>query len=118
MNNIIDRIIHMPVLLGNKKSIYSYLKETGYFENYNGIDEGAIAKSLNAYTNLIGEWLDWSSNKRTSEGWFFINRNNNKYTVGYFPNGHAEDKIFSDKEAGCAYFIKCEVEQVRKNHIK
>lgn len=116
-NNIIKNIISLPekfYALGNV-SIYSLLKETGYFEMHNQVDEATILDELNRHPDYINQWLNWSDNKRTS-GWYFKQKDNGEYVVGYFPIRENLKQIesFDSKEA-CAAFIKREIEEIRKS---
>lgn len=115
---IINRIIYLPMKfksLGNI-SIYSLLKETGYFEMYNQINEANIIEGLTKHPKCINQWLRWSEDKRTSSGWYFQQNRNGKYIVGYYPT--KEDfqlTEYTDIYEACAVFIKREIEEIRKN---
>ena len=114
INNIIY-LLDKFYKLGNI-SIYSLLKESGYFELYNQISELEISVMLIQHSKCIDQWLSWSENKRNSSGWYFKQKEDGKYIVGYFPT--KEDlkttEYFEIIEA-CAAFIKREVEDIRKS---
>lgn len=98
----------------NNRSIYSLLKETGYFEFHNQVNKSDIYECLILYPDCIIQWLDWSENKRSNSGWYFTQETATKYIVGYFPS--TEDLkpiIYSDMNEACATFILLEIEDIR-----
>lgn len=115
---LISSIVNLPenfYSLGNI-SIYSLLKETGYFEMYNQVDEINIVKELIRNPEYINQWLSWSEDKRSCSGWYFKQNGDNKYIVGYYPAKEDLKTIeYSDIKEACAAFIKREIEDIRKN---
>ena len=117
INNIIERIILLPRLVkstGNKP-IYTLLKDTGYFEIAEQIDEDDFNKALKQHPECINEWLALSDDKRTSSGWYFKELDNEKYVVGYLDLKETDhfDVEFSDIADACAFFIKHEIDNSR-----
>ena len=118
IENIISEIVNLPNKynkLGNI-SIYFLLKETGYFENYIEINEVMILKYLVSHKDCVSQWLCWSEDKRSSSGWYFKEKEYEKYIVGYFP--FKKDFItleYSDIFEACSFFIKREIEEIRIN---
>lgn len=113
--SLIRKIIELPRQfkeVGNK-SIFALLKESGYFEHFEKVNENNIAAILEESPEIINDWLLWSSDKRVSYGWYFIEKNHNQYIVGYSPKNKFEELQFSDKIRACASFIKREIEAVR-----
>ena len=95
-------------------SIYSLLKETGYFEFHNQINKSDIYECLILYPDSIIQWLDWSENKRSSSGWYFTMETDTQYIVGYFPsNKDLKPVKYSDKNEACTNFILREIEDIR-----
>jgi hypothetical protein len=114
---LVNSILVLPEkfhILGNV-SFYSLLRETGYFEAYNQINEGAILDELDKQPEYVKHWLKWSSDKRSSSGWYFKQNENGKYIVGYFPKNEDLNEIeYSDSKEACAAFIKKEIEEIRR----
>lgn len=117
-SNLIKSILSLPEkfhALGNA-SIYSLLKETGYFEIHRQINEAAILDELNKHPEYINHWLNWSDDKRTTSGWYFKQNENGKYVVGYFPTREESKQIeYSDSKEACAAFVKREIEEINKS---
>jgi hypothetical protein len=115
---LIQSILSLPenfYALGNV-SIYSLLKETGYFEMHNQINRDVILDEINKHPECISYWLNWSDNKRTTSGLYFRQNENGKYIVGYFPAREELKQIeYSDVKEACAAFIKREIEEIRKS---
>lgn len=115
---IIEKIISLPTKFkerDNEKSIHTLLYETNYFDSNEQIDESNIYDVLSKKQDkYIQEWLEWSANKRTDEGWYLLAKRN-KYVVGY--SGMNTDKKqqleFFSSEIACAVFIKREIEHIR-----
>ena len=121
--NITDTVIDLIYIprkfedLGNV-SIYSLLRDSGYFETYSEISESTIREGLRAHPETVEEWMRFSQDKRTNAGWYF--RPSRKgYEVGYFSRfqGDIKSTHYSDRTQACAVFIKNEIEEIRiKGH--
>lgn len=112
----VNKILSIPREFNNLRntSIYSLLKESGYFETYNQVKEVDIAEALKKQPECITDWLMWSEDKRSSSGWYLKQNEFGKYTVGYFPE-RKDFKLteYSDLTEACAVFIKREIEEIR-----
>lgn len=115
IDKVIESIIHLPFEFSHKnKSAYTLLKESGYFELYNQVNEAEIITKLKEYPNSIKLWLSWAENKRSNLGWYFTKSDDGKYFVGYYPEGKESEEIStSDEFKACAAFIKREIESIR-----
>ncbi len=115
-HQIITDIISLPSKFFDKgdNSSYSLLKETGYFELHNLINEVNIYEALIQNPDCVSQWLSWSEDKRSTSGWYFKQDGDQKYTVGYFPAkiGLKTNEYFDVTEA-CAAYIKQEIEDIR-----
>ena len=114
--NIANKIVALPKIFydNGNVSMYSLLKETGYFEGYNKINQQDILESLSQNAEYAGYWLRWSENKRSSSGWYIKEEEPGKIEVGYFPA--SENHIRSEYEdmiEACAAFIKNEIDEIR-----
>lgn len=113
--NVIDNIINIPAkfhYLGNV-SFYSLLKETGYFDLFDQINEKQIKVQLIKHPEWIEQWLHYSDDKRVSSGWFLTKNGSQKYVVGYYPPEKFKTLEFSDSKEACSVFIKFEIEEIR-----
>lgn len=113
---MINEIISFPGefrRLGNI-SINSFLKNIGYFKNYDQVQEENLTNALTDNPKYIDKWLGWSEDKRVSSGWYFEQKENGVYVVGYYPKNEMFPEIeFYDITNACAAFIKREIENVR-----
>ena len=120
IKKIVLALIHMPRNfreLGNK-SIYSLLKESGYFEAHDQIPESAIRDTLIDFPESIREWARFSEDKRVSSGWFWRRSTNGRYEIGYQSISKDPTQLierFNEVDA-CAAFIKREVDEIRQGH--
>jgi len=114
MNNMIKEICQIPIKLKTEnKSPYDLLKESGYFENSKVLTIEHIMEYLNKNKDTVTEWLDYSLDKRTSSGWYFIEENK-KPIVGYLNEGKREqEKEYTDLIQACAIFIFTEIESIK-----
>ncbi len=116
IEQIIDEIIKLPInfhAIGSK-SIHSLLKETGYFEEYNKIDETKILVELKKYPKSTEYWLEWSADKRNF-GYYLKQNEKGKYVVGCISlNSKYTEIEFMNILDACAFFIKNEIEEIRK----
>lgn len=92
-----------------------YLK-TKYNDCHDLITEFVIENYLRENPELIDLWETFSMDKRWSPSWYFSRSNSRKNIVGYF---HHDDNMkkqmeFDDVFKACAFFIKMEMEELRK----
>ncbi len=118
IESLISAIISFPVKflsLGNI-SIRSFLKDVGYFEDYDQVHEDNIAKALVQSPEYIDAWIGWSEDKRVTAGWCIQKKENGYYLVRYYPpNKDYIQMSYSNITNACAAFIKREVEDVRNS---
>ena len=114
INNMIKEICQIPIKSKTEnKSPYDLLKESGYFENSNALTIEHIEEYLNKNKDIVTEWLNYSSDKRTSSGWYIIEENKTTI-VGYLNNGKSEqEKEYTDLIQACAIFIFKEIGSIK-----
>ncbi len=115
---IIEKICQLPVsFIKENKSIYDLLEDSGYFDNPNIVTTSLIKDYLENNKEVINKWLIYSSDKRTSSGWYFTESDKHgKYIVGYLNNGNRRNETeFSDIDNACATFILNEIESIKTN---
>ena len=113
MKEIIENICQLPVSLKKlNKCIYALLKVSCYYDS-----PDLVTESLKKNQEVINEWLIYSSDKRTSSGWYFKeNDKHNKYIVGYLSSGNrCNETVFSNIVDACTMFIMREIEDIRKS---
>ncbi|GAA0875039.1 hypothetical protein GCM10009118_14470 [Wandonia haliotis] len=119
IKDIIKQILFLPFefVQDNNHSIYSLLQNTGYFNVYSKITQSTILQELTNHSNCIEYWLSWSENKRSTDGWYFIKKDNDKYVVGNINSDGQNSKYFEFDSAAqaCSIFIKREIESIRAN---
>lgn len=110
------QIIDLPVKFyasGNEESMISLLSKTGYFRNYDQVSVEAIQEVLFDYPEKTRDWLEWSENKRTDQGWF-LKQQGSFYVLGRISGNEEFDKReFTSLLKACASFIKLEIEEMR-----
>jgi hypothetical protein len=111
---MIKNICQIPIKFKTEnKSIFDLLKETGYFENPDSVTIELIEEYLNKNQNIIHDWLIYSQDKRTSSGWYIIEKDKS-IIVGYLNNGKREkEKEFNDLVKACSVFIVNEINSIK-----
>ena len=113
--DIILKVINLPHDFYRLKdvSVYRLLQDSGYFIGYNQISNDDILLELKHHNNAINDWINWSTNKRLNNGWYF-ERTNDGYVVGDHSTGQiAHKQFYNDATEACAAFIKNEIEDIR-----
>jgi hypothetical protein len=109
-------LIHLPRNFRDleNKSIYTLLKESGYFEAHDRVPESAIRDVLLDFPECVREWAMFSEDKRTSYGWFWRRRAKGRHEIGCQPkSGDTAQLIeYLDETDACAAFIKREVDEI------
>jgi hypothetical protein len=118
LKSIIKQIIHLPLEFGkidNNLSFYTLLRKTGYFDVYTNVTINAIVQELPNHQHCIEYWLIWSENKRSSDGRYFIKKDDQLYIVGRLSADGNKNEVFEFDNAveACSAFIKREIECVR-----
>jgi hypothetical protein len=103
-------ICHLPItVLECDKSAVQVVNDSGMqFENLNS---KSISDILLTKPSLVENWLRYSQNKRSAQGWYF-QRDQEIYIVGFHPRG--EKKIFEYAIEACADFIIKEVSSIQQ----
>jgi hypothetical protein len=73
----------------------------------------AIRQHLREHTELLGEWVMYSENKRCG-GWFI---DLSARRVGYYSNLGItqQEQVFDDQLEACAHYIRHELESISHN---
>lgn len=117
MIDVIAKVCSMPLDFNKSgnKSMVQILRESGYLENVDSVTYDMIKQHLEANPDLIETWENYSADKRTSEGWYFL-RENSTWIVGFYrPGGRSEELSYSSAPEACASFILKEIRQIGKN---
>lgn len=117
ITKISDRLVHLLNDFSriSNLSIYSLLKETGYYEIHDQISVQNIRDALVKYPECIDEWITYSEDKRSSSGWYIKKEEDGQHTVGFIGgNKHANyNEKYSDRIDACARFIKFEIDHIK-----
>ena len=90
-----------------EKSAYQLVHDVGI--ELQTLSVEPIGAFLRENPELITEWLRWSENKRSSDGYYFLEEKG-VYIVGYYPEGVRLD--FDNPISACASFIVKEVSSI------
>ena len=96
-------------------SPHALLIVSGYREHRSSITVEKIRDHVTKHPSLIGDWIGYSENKRTSSGWYFsADSPHGPFVLGRCPtSGPARtEKTFSDGTEACAHYIKHELESI------
>ncbi len=115
IDKMTDQIVDVPKKLfelGNI-SIITLLKETGYFERTYPVTEVDIFDAVNRNPASIDQWMQFSENKRTTNGWYFNRNGSNEYFVGLYPQKGIKPLKYDNAKEACANYILREIESWR-----
>ena len=120
MNDVISKICLIPRNLRTEKesNLIPLVQESGYLFNEHLVTNEKIMRYLKSHPYLIKDWLLYSENKRTSEGWYF-DKEGKIWKVGYFKidPGHdyrENESHFRSRYKACTFFIINEINELRK----
>jgi len=115
--NTVINIINIPVEYNKRDdvSIFSLIEESGYFNAHDQITYDDIRAAIVEYPESVNAWLQYSEDKRSSDGWYFKPADQG-YEVGFFGQKMIDRKhqIYSNRLEACAVFIKNEIEAIRQ----
>jgi hypothetical protein len=100
---------------GKNMSPMALLAASGYRKHRDTIDVAKIRKYVEQHPELVGDWMAYSDNKRTSTGCcFYAESSSGPYVLSYFPsrNPSKTDQKYSNESEACAVYIKYELESI------
>ncbi len=111
MNSIetIQRICNLPSeFRSGSKSAYELVHDSGI--DARSLTPESVSAVLLPKPELVSDWLDWSENKRSTPGYYFLAEEGGLYIVGYYPGDTQFE--FSDPIAACADYVVKEVNSI------
>jgi hypothetical protein len=111
-----DELVLVPrAFRDGNRTLIEIVAELGYFETPAGISETSLRSALEKSPEVAGEWLAFSADKRTREGWYVRQLGDDLYEVGrMLAHGTVEERrTFRDKLTAIAAFIKRELDTLR-----
>lgn len=115
MEDLIFKLIRLAREFSQKRtvSINELLQKTGYSKIASHISEKDLYKQLAVHPEFVGDWLEYSQDKRCDDGWYF-KLSDKKYLVGYVGKNRNAETEYDDKIKACADFVKQELDQIIK----
>jgi hypothetical protein len=118
---LVQKIIFLPRILCQHQNLspLAQLTQTGYFQRRGQIIEERIREALRQHHECVEDWLLWSENKRTCEGWYLLREGAERYLVGYSAAeaGTPAQIEYAEGGSACAAFIMRELEVfLHRNH--
>lgn len=104
-NAIVARVCELPAQFRARGdvSMVQLVLESGLIESPEALTPRAVSDYLRQHEHLVEAWTMLSEDKRTSSGWYFVERSDVSFEVGYYPDGPRIS--FSDRVQACAEFI-------------
>jgi hypothetical protein len=116
-DDIVEQIVLMPrTLKAQNLSERAFLTNIGYFQEHEKVSEKQIDLKLKQFPDCIDEWIQYSEDQRSDQG-YLIMKNGLRWDVKFWSSRDKTlntSKTFTDKVEACAYFIKKEIEHIRK----
>ena len=118
INDVVVGIIQLAkkIAESSNSTTHSLLKETGYFDIHAQISVAAIQAELRLHPSCISDWVQFSEDKRTTDGWY-LKQDGANYEVGFCSLSKKDTlpEKYTDKIEACAAFIKHEIEAIRNS---
>lgn len=111
----IHSILHLPdtFYASGNISVINLLNSMSFNKYINDITAIMLYEELLKYPLTAVNWLEWSSNKRTNEGWYFMKVDNNKFVVGEYSNELNNNQfVFDDLYEACSFYIFNELKYI------
>ncbi len=96
------------------KSINDWVRDSGWLVYKSSVSIDDIKDFLKSSPELIDSWLCYSSDKRTSSGWYFKEDVKERaFVIGYFEikSGKTKETKYQESIEACAQFILNEFHQ-------
>src|SRR3954463_3391578 len=103
--------------VGNR-SMVDLVRFSGYLTETGAVTEEELGHLFQESPDLIRSWVIYSSDQRTTDGYYLLPPGNGSnggrdWLVGHYPEG--VDEHFADGTRACAKFVKLEAEEIRRN---
>jgi hypothetical protein len=110
--DVIARICDLPVQFKTREnvSVLQLLEDSGYREAPSKLTAESVSKYLYGHPDLTEAWFAYSEDKRTSSGWYLVQRSGDAFEIGYIPKG--ERISIEGRVPACAEFIVREVRAI------
>ena len=110
--DIVARICEIPVEFKARGdvSVLQLIRESGFEAQHVTVTVDALCKYLRDKPALIDAWFGYSEDKRTSSGWYILQRPNGQFEVAFFPKG--ESLITANRASACAEFVLREIRAI------
>jgi hypothetical protein len=110
--DLIARICALPVQFKARGdvSVLQLVEESGYRNAPSELVAELVVRHLSEHPELIEAWFGYSEDKRTSSGWYLVQRSGDTFEIGYFPKG--EQMLIKGRAQACAEFIVREVREI------
>lgn len=110
--DVVARICEIPIELKARGdvSVLHLVRESGFGTQHAIVTVDALGKYLQAKPALIDAWFEYSEEKRTSSGWYILQRPDGQFEVAFFPKG--ESLIIANRASACAEFVLREVRAI------
>jgi len=89
------------------------IEESGVIGAQSLLSHGAVFECLERRPDLVKDWLQWSDDKRVSEGWYF--QLGPPIVVAYYPRGPRME--FETQADACAEFIVREIQELIRHAV-
>jgi hypothetical protein len=107
-NSDLDRLCRIPLERAGWRSLARLIREAEYSRLKPWLSQSSVASFLQANERYVTAWEDYSSDKRTSGGWY-LQRTARWWRVGRLSHP-TEDRYFADGAEACGAYILREVE--------
>jgi hypothetical protein len=110
--DLVTRICRLPLEFKTRGnvSVIQLLDEFGYQASPTSLTVDAVSAVLRQSPELTDAWLGYSEDKRTSSGWYVMQREADSFEIGYHPG--SERIVVRGRESACAEFIVREVRSI------
>jgi len=100
--------------LRGSATIRDLLKETRFIDYADSIDVQDIESSLARKPDLVPDWIQYSEDKRTTNGYYISHEENEPYVVGYYALKSKSRIIgrYTDHIKACAVFVHLELNDI------
>ena len=110
--DVVARICEIPVEFKARGdvSVLQLVRESGFGAQHATVTVDALGKYLRDKPDLIDAWFRYSEDKRTSSGWYILQRPDGQFEVAFFPKG--QSLVTANRASACAEFVLREVRAI------
>lgn len=109
---VVTAVCRLPIdFRRGNVSATALVRRSGYLAARHEVTVDRLADCLATDPDLVGAWLTWSEDNRSTPAWYIEALGTGGFEVGYYDHGRTSQVAFDDRIRACAEYLFRYLEQ-------